>query len=772
MFSEIITLELIQKLRDQNIITEFTFNPENRSITLNLNTKYNKILTLISPISFDQFDELQNEDIEKLRSELHRNKVESNDILNILEVLELDINKNRMLESIREYYRQNLKEPKQTTEEEEENNNYNKKEIIKEEEQKYDSVFLTLRKHFGSARPRGTITGISKLSVMISKVSFYCDNCQFMTELDFALPESNDKDIDKKCGKCHKFTRNDLNPEYKNAVIIELQDTDTFNDMDRLTVFLFDEDTERIRIGETVIITGDMEIVNNGKRLYTCLNGKSIHYLNRENFTLSEYDIKEIDEFVNTTTTNKSQLIDKLVSIFDTSIVEYDHVKKGLLMAAVNTSDDITRNERINILLIGDPGLAKSKLAKRVTQLVPNSRHESGQSSSGKSLTAIIEKTYENTFLRPGPIPLAKGAICSINELGRQSMEDQGHLLDVMEEGEFTKNAFGKNVRIRSPTTIIATANPVNNSRWRDNDKVDLSEFPVLEPIRDRFDLKFVFKDRNEWKEIDEFADKLSEIEDKKDRGILPDYTIFLIKYLQYAKQFNPILTEEARKMLTDFYKEIRKKNFGSPRVLITLPKLVKAIARLKLKEIADEEDAKEAMQFYNVMLLDFQKSVVISQSPREVAYQECLSVLKEITNFGGFTFEELIEKICQRNIQLAQYFGYRKVSLQIKHNKKSRNVYDMLLNDPKIKKIGEKPTVLQWLSDPNDLSDHDNKDKKEKNNETQKNNNVSTSKPGSLESLESPEDIISTEEEEDIDKAFKLSENGPIHYESEYKSS
>jgi replicative DNA helicase Mcm len=533
MSSKIISLELTQKLQDLYIITEFTFNPENRNISLNLNTRYNNIPTLIFPISFDQFDELQNEDIENIRRELLRNEVESSDIRNILEILELDMNKNRILESIREYYIQNLKESKQAAEEEkEENNNYNKKEIINEEEQRYDSVSLTLRKHFGSARPRGTITGISKLFKMISKVSFYCDHCKLMTELDFPLPKSHDKDIEKKCGKCHKFTRNDLNPEYKNAVIIELQDTDSFNDMDRLPVFLFDEATEKIRIGETVIITGDVEIGDNGKRLYTCLYGKSIHYLNRGNFTLSENDIKEIDEFVNTTT-NKSQLIDKLVSIFDTSIVEYDHVKKGLLMAAVKTSDDITRNERINILLIGDPGLAKSKLAKRVTELVPNSRHESGQSSSGKSLTAIIEKTDENTFLRPGPIPLAKGTICSINELGRQSMEDQGHLLDVMEEGEFTKNAFGKNVRIRSPTTIIATANPVNNSRWRDNDKVDLSEFPVLEPIRDCFDLKFVFKDRNEWKEIDEFADKLSEIEDKKDRGKLPDYTIFLIKYLQ-----------------------------------------------------------------------------------------------------------------------------------------------------------------------------------------------------------------------------------------------
>ena len=538
-------------------------------------------------------------------------------------------------------------------------------------------------------------------------------------------------------------------------------------------VYLFDNDTENILVGETVIIKGQVQIIDDAKRMFTCLYGESIKYIDRENFILSTEDIEANKEFAKE---NGINTIDKLVEMFDPSIVGYQHMKKGMLMSAVNTSYDITRNDRINSLLIGDPGLAKSKLAKRITKLVPNSRHESGQSSTGKSLTAIIDKTDNNTFLRPGPIPLAKGAICTINELGRQSMEDQGHLLDVMEEGEFTKNAFGKSVRIKAPTTIIATANPINNSKWRDSNKVDLTEFPVLEPIQDRFDLKFIFKDRKDIEEIRRFADQLTEIEDKKDNMELPDHTEFLTKYIQYAKEIQPKLSEEARHMLKEFYIEIASKFFGSPRIHITLPKLAKAIARLKLKDIADEEDAEEAMQFYNVMLQNFQKQVVISQSPREVAYQECMSVLKEMKNFGGFTFEKLIEKICQRNEHLSNYFRYGKVSLQIKHNKKSRNVYDMLLNNSKIKKIGEKPTVLQWLSDPSDPSDPDLETKTEKNDDNPKTeednqqqqqktndnneNNISTSESRSLGSLRSL-----TKPEEETVSGFRFNKKGPIYF-------
>lgn len=79
----------------------------------------------------------------------------------------------------------------------------------------------------------------------------------------------------------------------------------------------------------------------------------------------------------------------------------------------------------------------------------------------------------------------------------------------------------------------------------------------------------------------------------------------------------------EARIMIWELYKEVSLKVFGSPRVFKTLLKVTKIIARLKFKEVADEEDAKETMQFYNVMLLGFQKNVVISQSPKDLAYQK-----------------------------------------------------------------------------------------------------------------------------------------------------
>lgn len=634
------------------------------------------------------------------------------------------------------------------------------------------SISEAVRSNFGTKGVKGTIIGLSKLSKMISKIEFYCDNCQKLVELEYFPPISNISNFEKKCDKCNRFSKNSLNPEYRSAVIVELQDTDSFNDIDRLPIILFDKDTEDIRVGESVIIIGDIQIINNGKKYFTYLYAESIQYLNRENFKLTKSDIESIKRFVKI---NESIIIDKLVSMFDSSIVGYNHVKRGLLMSAVNVSDEISKKKRINVLLIGDPGTAKSKLLKRITELVPKSSYESGQNSSGKSLTAIIEKAEENTFLRLGSVVRARGAICGINEIGRQSQEDQGHLLDVMEEGEFTINKHGINGKIQSPTTIIGSANPINSSRWKDKDKIDLNEFPVLGPMIDRFDLKFAFRDIEEPKQIRDFAKKLTEILDKEEKGRLPDYTSFLIKYVQYARQINPILNEGALIMLNNFFEKIRINKFGSNRVLITLHKISKAIAKLKLKEIVDEEDAKETMEFYNAMLLDFKKQVVVSQSPRDIAYQKCIEFLKETKNFGGISFEELIYQLCEGNEQLKSYFGYK--SLKIRDNKKVRLLYDMMLNHSNVKIIKEKPVVFQWIEeqkkesvcDPCDPCDP-TQDVKTKDNNDDSSNYSDTETELELRSHmahRSHSNIDNNNDEYSKDvEGIQLSSNGPIHRE------
>jgi replicative DNA helicase Mcm len=319
----------------------------------------------------------------------------------------------------------------------------------------------------------GMITSRSNIYKMKSELTLTCTKCGDSTTRSLNVPISSINVKKENCPRCQKENCVlETDCTYVNAVTVELQDTETFNEIERLYVILFDEDTIDINLGERVTITGQIEILNESRRQrsHSILFAKSVEYEAKEEIVVTPKDKEAIERFI-IKLKGREKIIDQLVSMFDNSVIGHDHVKKGLLLTAVSTlnvtSNNIflrinnhnnnnnnttkRRKYRLHSLVIGEPGLAKTLLLKSTKDLVPKSRYESSQNSSGKSLTAIVSKEDESHVLRLGPVPLAKDAICALNELGRMGLEDQGHLLDVMEEEDFTINKYGINAKILSP---------------------------------------------------------------------------------------------------------------------------------------------------------------------------------------------------------------------------------------------------------------------------------------------------------------------------------
>ena len=89
------------------------------------------------------------------------------------------------------------------------------------------------------------------------------------------------------------------------------------------------------------------------------------------------------------------------------NIIGHEDVKRCVLFCEVLTNLD-TSLKKINILLLGEPGLSKTEMLRYVVKLNPKSRFESGENSSGKTLTAIISNEEgEGRKLNIGAIPAA-----------------------------------------------------------------------------------------------------------------------------------------------------------------------------------------------------------------------------------------------------------------------------------------------------------------------------------------------------------------------------
>jgi DNA replicative helicase MCM subunit Mcm2 (Cdc46/Mcm family) len=569
---------------------------------------------------------------------------------------------------------------------------------------------------------KGVISGIQPLRKMINGKSCQCMKCNTPYEIKYEKPELFESYVPieniRKCPKCKSGDYlGRFKYEHINAVVVELKDSDTFSEIDPLRIIIFGDEepaydnTRNIdrHIGETIIVRGDIYNVDIGKRreskVVSYLYVKYlVEFLSKQDIELTSEDAKAVKRFVKYI--GQDKIVDKLCDMFATSIFANNYVKKGFLLIAASTSLSKTA-KKLHLLLVGDPGLAKSELLKKATELVPNSRYESVQFATGKSLTAIVSKEEGDALiLRIGPVAQAKGAIVGLNEITGMSAEDQRLMLDTMQEQEFTTNKFGQNFYVDAPTAIIASANPIGGS-WKafDNEdtNIDLDKIPTIKPLIDRFDFIFTFKDNRNEDFLSEYAHKKSEIQNRS----APDYTQYLIKHIMYAKQYypKPQFSEEATAMLNQYYVKVRQK-FGSPRILNTIFETARSIARLKLKNVVDANDAKETMQFYNYILLQLDKIVELPSNPRDLAYQECLDILKRSDT--GIAFEELIHIACKRNKQVERYIGK---SFRLEDNKKLRAILDMIRNHSHVNEIQMRPVALQYmhvhsdLNDPNDLS-------------------------------------------------------------------
>jgi hypothetical protein len=108
--------------------------------------------------------------------------------------------------------------------------------------------------------------------------------------------------------------------------------------------------------------------------------------------------------------------------------------------------------------------------------------------------------------------------------------------------------------------------------------------------------------------------------------------------------------------------------------------------------------DAKDAMEFYNAVIYQYLDStVLIPDDPKDITVVEFTKVLKESP--FAFSLEELVKKACERNQYVKSYLWVsgNKInsSFRIGNNRKLRSVYDLLLENPNIKGVNEKPIAL-----------------------------------------------------------------------------
>jgi len=137
---------------------------------------------------------------------------------------------------------------------------------------------------------------------------------------------------------------------------------------------------------------------------------------------------------------NRENISQDIFNSIAPSIYGHQFVKKALALAMFGgEAKDVNGKHRIrgdiNVLLLGDPGTAKSQFLKYTEQLYHRVVYTTGKGASAVGLTAGVHKdpiTGEWT-LEGGALVLADKGICLIDEFDKMNEQDRTSIHEAME---------------------------------------------------------------------------------------------------------------------------------------------------------------------------------------------------------------------------------------------------------------------------------------------------------------------------------------------------
>ncbi|OWP53928.1 hypothetical protein B2I19_01230, partial [Thermoplasmatales archaeon ARMAN] len=275
----------------------------------------------------------------------------------------------------------------------------------------------------------------------------------------------------------------------------------------QLEVWLQDDMVNTVIPGDRIDLTGVLRIRprrnQRGKaetNLYTMfVDSVSVISKQKEfaELSITEEEEREIKEL-----SKDPQIFEKIAKSIASSIYGHNEIKKAVALQLFGGTtgktmvDGSAIRSDMHILLIGDPGSAKTRILQAISELVPKGIYVSGKSVTGGGLTAVAERddfSEGGWTLKAGAMVLGSGGIVCIDEFDKISQDDRAALHEALESQTISVAKAGIIATFSARAAVLAAANP-KFGRF-DPHQYPAEQFDIPPTLLSRFDLIFPITD-------------------------------------------------------------------------------------------------------------------------------------------------------------------------------------------------------------------------------------------------------------------------------------
>eukprot|EP00002_Diphylleia_rotans_P025588 TRINITY_DN5063_c0_g1_i3.p1 TRINITY_DN5063_c0_g1~~TRINITY_DN5063_c0_g1_i3.p1 ORF type:complete len:1064 (+),score=262.09 TRINITY_DN5063_c0_g1_i3:63-3254(+) len=497
------------------------------------------------------------------------------------------------------------------------------------------------------------------------------------------------------CPACQSkgpFVLNNEQTVYRNFQKITLQESPGTVPAGRLPrakeVILLGDLIDSARPGEEIEITGIYK--NNFDASLNKMHGFPVfatvieaNYISKRaddfaTFRLTDEDIREIRRL-----SRDPQIGEKIINAIAPSIFGHEEVKTALALAlfggepkevarAVEAGEKrqtVAHRIRgdINLLILGDPGTAKSQFLKYAEKTSHRAVFATGQGASAVGLTASVhhDPVTKEWTLEGGALVLADKGLCLIDEFDKMNDQDRTSIHEAMEQQTISISKAGIVTSLQARCSVIAAANPIKGrydpttSFVQNVDLTDpiLSRFDILcvvrdvvDPVSDEYLAEFVVNSHR--RSHAENTNPEQKTSNQATEEISQD---MLRKYMMYAKQrIHPRLTRLDQERISQVYADLRRESSTAGSIPITVRhvesmiRIAEAHARMHLREEVNTDDVNMAIRVALTSFINSQKHSVMKSMTR--VFRRYLTYKRDNNELLLYVLQSLVRDYTQMN--------------------------------------------------------------------------------------------------------------------------